>query len=382
MSTASASTEPLSGPCAQARAEVDSRCAEAERLQQAAIAHQQRLREARRQLHEVSTLREADSRVRDRRQLDEAKNVARKAYHAALMTADSAGQVQEAAQGWLREIDRLNRQVDLADRRAEDVVRRATELERAMPGIELAADAARITAEGAQVACLEARRTLAACEEEAQRRIQHPIDAAQPTTTFEEGTADQAVASQPAVHRVRPITLVLRGDRETLLSLGLRLAEETGVEAGRLQLLLLELREQLAARALEDNALRFPADHPFWSQFPGEGARRVVASLASMGYRFDGRESWADDHAPTMRELAIAVSHVGLDPRSLRRPAAQEALDSLWLGTTVATEEYLASRAPNLDLEQVMGYLGPRGARLSQLWDLWGRLRPLLLTPA
>jgi hypothetical protein len=28
-----------------------------------------------------------------------------------------------------------------------------------------------------------------------------------------------------------------------------------------------------------------------------------------------------------------------------------------------------------------MAFLGPRGARLSQLWDLWGRLRPLLLTP-
>ena len=382
MSTSSASAEPLSGPCAQARAEVDSRCAEAERLGLVAIAHQQRLREARRQLHEVSALREADSKVRDRRQLNEAKTAARKAYHAALMVAETAGQVQEAAQGWLREIDRLNRQVDLADRRAEDVVRRATELERAMPGIELAADAARITAEGAQVACLEARRTLAECEEDAQRRIQRPNDAAQPTTTFEEGTADQAVAAQSAAHRVRPITLVLRGDRETLLSLGLRLAEETGVEAGRFQLLLLELREQLAARALEDNALCFPADHLFWSQFPGEGARRVVASLASMGYRFDGREGWADDHAPTIRELAIAVSHVGLDPRSLRRPAAQEALDSLWLGTTVAVEEYLASRAPNLDLEQVMAFLGPRGARLSQLWDMWGRLRPLLLTPA
>ena len=381
MSTSSASAEPLSGPCAQARAEVDSRCAEAERLGLVATAHQQRLREARRQLREVSTLREADSKVRDRRQLNEAKNAARLAYHAALMLAESAGQVQEAAQGWLREIDLLNRQVDLADRRAEDVVRHATELERAMPGIELAADAARITAEGAQVACLEARRTLAECEEDAQRRIQQPNAAAQPTTTFEEGTADQTVAAQPAAHRVRPITLVLRGDRKTLLSLGLRLAEETGVEAGRLQLLLLELREQLAARALEDNALRFPADHPFWNQFPGEGARRVVASLASMGYRFDGREGWADDHAPTIRELAVAVSHVGLDPRSLRRPAAQEALDSVWLGTTVAVEEYLASRAPNLDLEQVMAFLGPRGARLSQLWDMWGRLRPLLLTP-
>ena len=82
-----------------------------------------------------------------------------------------------------------------------------------------------------------------------------------------------------------------------------------------------------------------------------------------------------------MRELANAVSHVGLDPRSLRRPATQEAIDSLWQGTTVAVEEYLASRAPNLDLEHVMAFLGPRGARLSQLWDMWGRLRPLLLNP-
>ncbi len=382
MSTSSsASAEPLSGPCAQARAAVDSRCAEAERLELAAVAHQQRLRGARRQLHEVSTLREADATVRDRRQLDAAKHAAHQAYRAALMAADSTIQVQEAAHGWLRDIDRLNRQVEVADRRAEDVVRQATELERAMPGIELAADAARISAEAAQVACLEARRSLAACEEQAQRRIERPDGPAQPAAPDAAGAADQAAPAQPGSRHMRPITLVLRGDRDTLLSLGLRLSEETGVEAGRLQLLLLELREQLAARALEDNALRLPADHPFWSQFPGEGARRVVASLASMGYRFDGRQGWADERAPTMRELAIAVSHVGLDPRSLRRPAAQEAIDSLWQGTTVAVEEYLASRAPNLDLEQVMAFLGPRGARLSQLWDLWGRLRPLLLTP-
>ena len=379
--SSSASAEPLGGPCAPARAAVDSRCAEAERLGQAAVAHQLRLREARRQLHQVSTLREADAMVRDRRQLDATKNAARLAYRAAMMSAASAAQVQEAAHSWLRDIDRLNRQVALADRRAEDVVRRATELERAMPGIELAADAARISAESAQVACIEARRALATCEEEAQSRIHRPDGPAQPATPDDQDAPDPATAAQPAPHRVRPITLVLRGDRDTLLSLGLRLAEETGVEAGRLQLLLLELREQLAARALEDIALRLPAEHPFWSQFPGEGARRVVASLASMGYRFDGREGWADERVPTMRELAIAVSHVGLDPRALRRPAAQEAINSLWLGTTVAVEEYLASRAPNLDLEHVMAFLGPRGARLSQLWDMWGRLRPLLLNP-
>jgi len=82
---------------------------------------------------------------------------------------------------------------------------------------------------------------------------------------------------------------------------------------------------------------------------------------------------------PTIRELAVALSHVGLDPRGLRRPAGQDAVDQLWQGTSVVVEEYLAGRAPDLDLQQVMTCLGPRAARLGELWDMWGRLRPLLL---
>jgi hypothetical protein len=379
---------PLSGPCAAPRDEVETRCAEAERLGQAAVAHEQRLREVKRQLMQVGALRDADMRVRDRRQLNAAKDAARVSYRASMGHARDQGDVHEAARVWLRDIDRLNRQVAVADKRAEDVVRRATELERSLPGIELAADAARISAEAARDACLQARRALADCEEEAQRRIHSGATAASVPNVVRPRlkTLGQApVASAPpglSRSAARPISLVLRGDRETLLALALRLAEETGVEAGRLQLLLLELRESIAARALEDNALRFPANHPFWSQFSAEISRQVVASLASMGYRYDGRDSWVDSRAPTIRELAMALSHIGLDPRALRRPVGQDALDGLWQGTTVVVEEYLAGRAPNLDLQQVMACLGPRGARLGELWDMWGRLRPLLLTPA
>ena len=154
------------------------------------------------------------------------------------------------------------------------------------------------------------------------------------------------------------------------------------MEAGRLQLLLLELREAIATRALEESALRFPPNHPFWSQFPADGGRQVAASLYSMGYRFDGHGGWANDRVPTIRELGVALSQVGLDPRLLRRPAGQEALVTLWQGTTVVVEEYLAARAPDLELQQVIACLGSRAARLSELWDMWGRLRPLLLTPS
>ena len=214
--------------------------------------------------------------------------------------------------------------------------------------------------------------------QEAQQRIHGGAAAASQTTA---SGAAPALGTRPPTQRgLRPISLVLRGDRDTLLTLALRLAEETGVDAGRLQLLLLELRESIAARALEEHALRFPPNHPFWSQFPADGGRRVVVSLASMGYRFDGGSGWLDGRPPTIRELALALAHVGLDPRSLRRPAGQEAIDSLWQGTTVVVDEYLAGCAPALDLQEVIACLGSRAAPLSELWDMWGRLRLRLLT--
>jgi hypothetical protein len=69
-----------SGPCGPARAEVDYRCAEAERLSGAAAIHVQRLREAKHMLARVQAQRDSDARVRDRRLLSDAKENARRAY--------------------------------------------------------------------------------------------------------------------------------------------------------------------------------------------------------------------------------------------------------------------------------------------------------------
>src|SRR4051794_3938468 len=162
---------PLAGPCGPARNDVQTRCADAERLAQAALAHQQRLRDVNRELAEVAALRQTDTKVRDRRRLDAAKAEARSIYHSSILRAREPADVHEAARVWLREIDGLNRQLAEADVRAEDLVRRANELEQALPGVELAADAARIAAEAAQAACLDARAALANCEEIAQRQI-------------------------------------------------------------------------------------------------------------------------------------------------------------------------------------------------------------------
>jgi len=373
------------GPCGPARNEVDTRCVEAERLAGAAAAQQGRLREARQKLAEASAARASVTQVRDWRRFNELKENARVAYHEALGAATGQGAVPAAAAQWLSEIDRLNRELDLAERRADDINRRAANLESALPRIELAADAARIAAEAAQAACLEARRSLAACEEEARRvasgRIGTSASLNQPAVPPPDHAGADAT-SAPPVRQVPPISLMLRGDRQGLLGLALRLADETGVEAGRLQLLLLELRESIAIRALEDHALAFPDDHPFWSQFSTDESRRLAVSLSSMGYHFDGIGGWADGRAPTVRELAEALSHGGHDPRSLRRPAGQVAIDGMWQGTGVLVENYLVSKAPGLALNEMTALLGPRAARLSELWDMWGRLRPLLLPSA
>ncbi|HUP83841.1 MAG TPA: hypothetical protein VM284_06605 [Candidatus Limnocylindria bacterium] len=376
------------GPCGPARAEVEYRCAEAERLSQAAQIQVQRLRDAKRMLARVQAQRDTDARVRDRRLLSDAKENARRAYRETYMRATKSvanNDVQGAAGEWLREINRLNRQLELADRRAADVARQISELTAALPQIELAADAARISAEAAQVTCVESRRFLAACEEDAARQVRTTPRTGAPNV-YAAGSAPAgpaAAARQPATVVTAtgpaPISLLLRGDRQALLGLTLRLAEEMGVEAGRLQLLLLELRQAIAARALEDSALAFPAAHPFWSQFSAEGARQLVLSLARLGYTFDGRDGWRDGRAPGPRELAMALEHGGNDPRSLRRPAGQAAIDELWQGTTVLIEPWLAAAAPDLSLGRLIDVLGPRASRLGELWDVWGRLRPQLL---
>ena len=83
-----------------------------------------------------------------------------------------------------------------------------------------------------------------------------------------------------------------------------------------------------------------------------------------------------------LRELSVAVSNVGLDPRGHMRLVTQESIETLWQGTSVRVEDFLAARAPDLDLHEMIICLGPNSSRLSELWDMWGRLRPLLLTPA
>ena len=95
----SAAALPLSGPCAGARIDVDSRCAEPNGWPRRRSRTRSACARCRRQLMEVDAQREADATVRDRRQLAAQKDAARKAYRSRLARAQSESAVREAARG-------------------------------------------------------------------------------------------------------------------------------------------------------------------------------------------------------------------------------------------------------------------------------------------
>ena len=74
----------VGGPCAPVRAQVDRRCADADRLLAAAEDHQVSLREARRQHSDATRQREADSYLRDNRRHRDEKLTAQGDYHHAI----------------------------------------------------------------------------------------------------------------------------------------------------------------------------------------------------------------------------------------------------------------------------------------------------------
>ena len=81
---------------------------------------------------------------------------------------------------------------------------------------------------------------------------------------------------------------VLSADRPRLHQIVPRLAEELGEDAGRLQLLLLDLREALLVSANRECVYVFPQASQFWNQFSESEGRSFAAALSTLGRRYDG----------------------------------------------------------------------------------------------
>ena len=104
------------------------------------------------------------------------------------------------------------------------------------------------------------------------------------------------------------------------------------------------------ARSIEAAAFDFPAQHPFWGPFTRAQSRDIAAALASLGYRHDGFGDWADERAPSQRDLSLAVGYAGLDPMRIRKWPSETEMGELLRDVTVAADEYVWEAAGALTL--------------------------------
>jgi hypothetical protein len=172
---------------------------------------------------------------------------------------------------------------------------------------------------------------------------------------------------------------LLEGDREALGAVVTRLAGEDPEERRRWQLEISNLVDAILATAIEGAALEFPEDHGFWGPFTVSQSRDIVAALSSLGYRFDGLGGWQDARVPSQRDLSLALGYAGLDPMRTRHWPNETEMATLFEPVRVAASEYLAVAAEDLTLGELVTMLGPRADGLTEVWNAWGRIRPLLL---
>lgn len=386
--------------CVDERRVADERCALAGRLQEEAGAAADRLREARRNYDDHDTRAAAAAAEADPRTARAAKEVAWDAFRQTNARAHSPDAVESAARDWLQDIDRINGRAREGAAEATREQASANALVTVIERLELEANAARINAESADEGCIAARESLAACEEAAaapvvaaaaasvgRETVQGGDDASRPRLVggpeMEPGElALDEDARERVFGDVEPLIVkLLRGDRVAMNRVVVGVAGSDPAEQRHWQLRLGQLVEAIVARAIEASAFQFPHDHPFWGPFTQTQCRDIATALASLGYRFDGLGGFADDRVPSQRDLSLAVGYGGLDPMRIRQWPNEQAMTNLYREVEVAADEFLAGAAGSLTLGEMVALLRGRAEDLTDLWNAWGRVRPLLLQP-
>ncbi len=252
----------------------------------------------------------------------------------------------------------------------------AVRLERA--GLE--ADGARVAAEAAEAACVAARQALADCEERlvaatpGPTTVQPGADGGDPTGAGAATLTDALRAgASPRIVRL------LRGDRAAMQDAVAALGGDDPTERRRWQVALSDLIDAILADAIASSALEYPTDHPFWGPFNRSQSRDITAALSSLGYRFDGLGGWVDGRYPSQRDLSLAMGYAGLDPMRMRQWPNDAETAELFSDVQVAAAEHLAAAAGDMTLGSLVAMLGRRADGLTEIWNAWGRVRPVLL---
>jgi hypothetical protein len=381
------------GRCAEPRRVADERCTLAARLADEAADVARVLQDRRREYDAYAVRAEQATALADPRTILAEKESARLAFRVAHAGAHDPGSLEGAARIWLQAINRINSSARDATVTAGREREAAAALAMLIERLDVEADAARINAESAAEACLAARETLAACEEGQVDRAagRLPIDAAaiaaRPPLVGgpELEPAPGWPAELPAIHEphaadaVPRILRILQGDDAALRDVVAALAGDDAEERRRWQLLLADFVGAVQARTIEAAILDFPADHPFWGSFTRDQCRDIATALASLGYRFDGLGGFADERLPSQRDLSLAIAYVGLDPMRIRVWPTEVEIPALMRGVRIAADEYVATTAGDLTLGEMVALLRGRTESLTDLWNAWGRVRPLLL---
>ena len=365
------------GPCADLRRIADERCELSTRARSQAGSAEEALRTAQRAYDDHESRADAAAAAADPRAVRAAKDAAQAGFRHDRAASTSTEAVEGAARAWLLEINRINaeaREAAAAVTREREAARILTlELER----LAVEADAARIAAETAEAACVAARENAADCDErvEADRVAEIPPTGSPMPPFAEEPTpvGSLAMGGTPRVFRL------LRGDRAAMTELVTAMAGDDPEERRRWQLTLSDLVDAIVADSIAAGALNFPEGHTFWGPFSRTQDREIAGALASLGYRFDGLGGWVDGRVPSQRDLSLAVGYAGLDPMRIRQWPTETEMGALFADVTVAADEHLAGAAGDLTLGELVSMLGRRADGLADVWNQWGRLRPLLL---
>jgi hypothetical protein len=373
-----------SGPCAEERRLADERCELATRAQARGAAAADALRRAQRAYDTHTAAATAAAEAANPRAVRSLKEGAQRDFRAASRAASSPDAVEAAARRWLQEINRINREGAAASLTADREREAAASVGATLERLGREADAARIGAEMADAACLAARTAVAECDE---RTTAGPgVARATPPPPIEpvlsDDRGDEALGIALEGGTAPRIFRLLRGDPGAMETLVASLGGDDPDEQRRWRLALAGLLDAILADAIEQSFLRFPHDHPFWGPYTQQQSRDITRALASLGHRVDGLGGWVGERLPSQRELSLALGYAGLDPMRMRQWPSEPQIAELFRDVEVAADEYLAGVAGDLTLAEMVEMLGRRADSLVELWNNWGRVRPLLLEEA
>lgn len=376
------------GPCDGARRIAEERCTLAERARAQATNAEDAHRAAQRAYDEHEAASSEASDAADARAVRRAKDEAQARFREGRASAVTSEQVEAAARAWLEEINRINTTARDGAAALTRERARGQQLALALETTSLAAEAARIAAETAEAACLTARETLAECEEQRVAEATGSFPAVPSGAPLAggggagDGGDDDPLAGALGAGGSPRIFRLIQGDRTAMHEIVTALADGDPEERRRWQLALADLVDAVLADALAASALEFPPDHAFWGLFTPSQARDIAAALSSLGFRFDGLGGWSDERVPSQRDLSLALGYAGLDPMRMRHWPTEREMAELYAEVRVSAAEHLAGAAGDLTLGELVTMLGRRADGLADIWNEWGRIRPLLLSEA